>query len=101
MRKLMFFACLCLVCVMGFVSCSREEERYSFKAEIVEIFDGSANVTPNEGEDILSSGDLVSISLKNAQGEFLVGDEIIVYYTGEVMESYPLQVNVLEVEKVE
>jgi len=72
----------------------------TFSGAIIELNGGSAIVEPFEGESIRSSADKISINLEG-YGQFTVGDEIIVEYTGEVMESYPAQVVVLGIKKVE
>ncbi len=70
-----------------------------FKGVIGEITGDTATVTPNDDQQhILSSGDSVSVNLSVSDVKFSVGDEIVVYYTGEIMESYPLQVNVVDIE---
>jgi len=72
----------------------------TFSCTIIELNGDNAIVEPFEGETIRSSADKISINLEG-YGDFAVGDEIVVEYTGEVMESYPAQVNVLGIEKVE
>ncbi len=66
---------------------------------VIETVDGTtAIVKPNEDQaHILSSGDQVSVSLAASDSDFVVGDEIVVYYTGEIMESYPLQIDVVDI----
>ena len=52
------------------------------------------------GADIRSSGDQVTVNLAvNTTDHFSVGDRIQVEYDGNVMETYPLQIHVLQVEK--
>ncbi len=69
-----------------------------FKGVITELQGDSAVVTPNSDQNhILSSGDKVSVNTAD-YGDFAVGDEIVVYYSGEIMESYPLQINVSDIE---
>lgn len=54
-------------------------------------------VKVNEGEEILKSADVMSVSLnvelKDSMTEFNVGDEVRVYYDGTVAESYPGQIH--------
>ncbi len=70
-----------------------------FRGVIDEINDGTAIVVPNsDQEHILSSGDKVTVNLSASDSEFAVGDEIVVYYTGDIMESYPLQIDTVDVE---
>ena len=55
----------------------------------------------DEGE-ILNSGDKAMINLSvNQEEAFGVGDRIKVSYDGVVMESYPLKVNEIFVEKID
>ncbi|ONI45864.1 hypothetical protein AN642_01160 [Epulopiscium sp. SCG-B10WGA-EpuloA2] len=69
-----------------------------FKGIIEEIYSSSAIVTPNDDQThILLSGDKVEVGLSNFDDNFIVGDEIVVYYTGEIMESYPLQINEVDI----
>lgn len=42
-------------------------------------------VTPNEGEDILSSGDKIEVTI-NTDHNFAVGDKVKVSYDGDVMD---------------
>lgn len=70
----------------------------SFIGVIEEIDGNNAIVLPNEGEEIRASGDKVSIVLADNH-EFVVGDKVSVFYDGDIMESYPLQVNTVLVEK--
>ncbi len=70
----------------------------SFIGVIEEIDGNNAIVIPNEGEEIRASGDKVSIVLADNH-EFVIGNEVSVFYDGDIMESYPLQVNTILVEK--
>ncbi len=73
-----------------------------FRGIIDEINDSVAIVIPNsDQEHILSSGDKVTVNLSDFDSEFAVGDEIVVYYTGDIMESYPLQIDTVDVELAE
>ena len=94
---------ICAVLLVGMlVGCTTNEDYSSFIGVVTEISENHAIVTPNEDEDIRSSGDAVSIgTLDEYDEDFETGDIIKVTYTGGVMESYPLQVKVINVEKVE
>lgn len=76
---------------------SGDEYAYSFKGSILEVYDGSVLILIDEGEDIRSSGDKVSVG---CDGEFKNGDRVIVYYGGYVLETYPLTLNGAKVEKI-
>ncbi len=71
-----------------------------FKGTVKELTDGNAIVVPNEGEEILQSGDLVAIALPEGC-QLTVGEEVTVEYDGTIMESYPLQVNVISVNGIQ
>ncbi len=96
---------LIVIAVFSLAACGNtdrgQDGLVTFKGKIIELNGDSAIVEPFEGEDILSSADKVSISLADSDIDFAVGDGIIVYYDGAVMESYPAQVIVMDVEKIE
>lgn len=76
----------------------------AFSGTILELGNNGkmALVEPDEGMAIRSSGDRVRVNLTmNTTDKFLAGDRVIVYYDGMVMESYPLQIRTVNVEKVE
>ena len=68
-----------------------------FSGTVTEVLDHAILVSVNEGEDVHRSSDLVKVSLnvklKDSRTHFTVGDRVIVYYNGEIAESYPAQVN--------
>lgn len=70
-------------------------EAVHFKGVIDSIDGNEAIVTPDEGEDIRSSGDAVVVYIADYSKSLKVGDSVTIYYDGTVMESYPLQINVL------
>ncbi len=73
-----------------------------FKGVITELDGDIAIVTPNDDQEhILSSGDKVKVNLSISDTLFSVDDEIVVYYTGEIMESYPLQIDVTEIRTID
>ncbi len=56
-------------------------------------------VEPNEGEEIRKSADKISIYLgEDNDALYEVGTNVKVTYTGEVMETYPAQVNAVKIE---
>ncbi len=102
MKKLSLLVIILLAFTL--VACGQsgvsENTTVSFTGVIEEIYDDTAIVIPNDDQvDILASGDRVSVNLSAFEDELAVGDEIKVYYTGEIMESYPLQINVIDIEK--
>ena len=68
-----------------------------FKAEVLEVFDNIMFVKPIENGENL--GDKVSVSKQGK--DFEVGDTVRVIYTGMVMETYPAQINVISIEKID
>ena len=68
-----------------------------FAGTVTEVYDNAILVSVNEGEDARRISDLISVSLnvklKDSMTNFAVGDRVIVYYNGEIVESYPAQVN--------
>lgn len=67
----------------------------NFGGTVEEVHEKSVLVRVNENES--TSSDLISVSLdvelKDSMTDFEVGDEIRVYYDGNIAESYPAQVN--------
>jgi len=68
-----------------------------FRGTVTEVYDNAILVTVDEGEDERRSSDLMSVSLnvklKDSMTHFNIGDKVIVYYNGEIAESYPAQIN--------
>lgn len=67
-----------------------------FNAKVKEVYDNALLVEPVENNTSL--GDKVSVSCK---GDFKVGDSVKVIYTGIIVETYPVQINEISVEKIE
>ncbi|MDW2798753.1 hypothetical protein RZO55_14315 [Clostridium boliviensis] len=66
-----------------------------FKGKIASIDGDEAIVMPDEGEDIRSSGDAICINIADYSKPLNAGDTVTIYYDGIIMESYPLQINLL------
>jgi hypothetical protein len=68
-----------------------------FAGTVTQVYDNAILVSVKEGEDARRSSDLISVSLKvklkDSMRQFMIGDEVIVYYNGEIAESYPAQAN--------
>lgn len=95
MKKLFLALILFLLLLSG---CQSDPEpEYSFIGEVTEVYDGSYILEVKQGW-IESSGDLVSIS---SEDSYSIGDFLEVDHGPEVMESYPLQVNVNQINTVE
>ena len=77
------------------------EELPSFYAKISEISQNSILVETLEGEEErINVSDKYSFQFENADN-YDVGAVVKVTYTGMVMESYPAQINVVKLEKIE
>lgn len=74
---------------------SDDPNTVQFSGKIDSIDGDEAIVTPDEGEDILNSGDAVRVNIAKYSKPLKVGDAVTIYYDGEIMESYPLQINLL------
>ncbi len=69
-----------------------------FEGKIDSIENGTAIVIPNGDEQyILSSGDKVKVNISS--DNFKVNDEVVITYDGSIMESYPLQINLIKIER--
>lgn len=71
-------------------------EKLVFIGEVTEVLDGSYIIVPNADEDIRSSGDKVIIYTNE---EYSEGDKLKITYKS-IMESYPLQVDDIEIERL-
>jgi hypothetical protein len=91
-----------IVCLL--VGCSNQEaEEFSFVATVLENNQSSLLVEPAEGSIELSSSDRFVAHLSDAiitdpQGNkvditaIVVGDKVMIIYSGEIAESYPAQI---------
>lgn len=79
------------------MSMNNVDKEPHFAGTVTEVYDNAILVSVNEGEDARRSSDLISVSLnvklKDSMIDFTVGDRVVVYYNGEIAESYPAQVN--------
>ena len=68
---------------------------YAMEAEILSIDQDHVIVMPAEGEWERNSADQIVVNLVNGQEnvleEFTVGDLVLVYHSGMIMETYPAQ----------
>lgn len=78
---------------------SKSKEQPYFYGKVIESNIKYIIVEPNEGEDIRKSSDKISISLEdNNEIIYPVGTNLKITYTGEIMESYPAQIKVTNIE---
>jgi hypothetical protein len=102
MKKLMF-ALSMVMAIIFLVGCTNGLDMKSvhnephFAGVVLEVFDGSILVKVNEGEAIRNSSDLIFVSLDvylaDSITDFMSGDEVVVFFDGTIMETYPAQVN--------
>lgn len=95
MKKLIALV-LVLVCVLGLIGCNNRSMNYiisngpSIKGIIKEVNENSILIENESGEY------RVSLNVENKDGIYspiIVGDEVSVYYDGNIAESYPMQIN--------
>lgn len=80
--------------------CQSAEDHPSFEGTVIRVEEASIIVEPFEDEDIRRSGFEVSISVDDPS-DFQVGDTVKVTHEGPVMESHPLQINLIEIERID
>ena len=87
---------LSIFCVLGLVGCNNKSLNYIISNEpsiigtIKEVNENSI-LLENESEEYV-----VSLNVENSDGIYSpiqVGDEVTVYYDGNIAESYPMQIN--------
>ena len=85
--------------VCSYSSDSERLENQSFYGTVIESKQDYIIVEPREGETIRKSADKISISLgKNNDVIYAIGTNVKVTYTGSIMETYPAQVNAINIE---
>ena len=67
----------------------------SFIATVIKVNGNSMVVEPKEGEEIRKAAGKIICSTNGV--EVKVGDTVKITYTGEVAQSYPAQINVIDV----
>ena len=84
-----------LVCVLGLDSCTNRSMNYIISNEpsitgIVKETNKYSILIENENGEYWVSLD---VDNKDSMTIFNIGDEVVVYYNGNVAESYPMQIN--------
>lgn len=74
------------------------EDYSSFEGTVIRADETHIIVEPFEEEDIRRSGFEVSIPID--KNSFQVGDKVKVTHEGPVMESHPLQIRLIEIERI-
>ena len=94
MKKLIALV-LTLVCVLAMVGCNNRSMNYIISNEpsitgIVKETNENAILIENDNGEYLVS---LNVENKDSMTNFNIGDEVVVYYDGNVAESYPMQIN--------
>lgn len=92
---------LALVCILGFVGCNNRTMDYIIENEpsitgiVEEVQDNFIIVYINTEDYPNEPNCKVSLDVENKDSytEVSVGDEVVIYYNGEIAESDPLQIN--------
>ena len=92
---------LILICALGLVGCNNRSMNYIIANEpsvtgIVEEVHDNYIIINLETDSYLNGASCeVSLDVENKDSytSVSVGDEVVVYYNGEIAESYPLQIN--------
>ena len=94
MKKLIALV-LALVCVLSLVACNNRNMNDIIANEpnitgIVRKITNDAFLMENETGEYMVSLDVEN---KDSMTHFSIGDEVVVYYDGNIAESYPMQIN--------
>ena len=94
MKKLIALV-LALVCVLSLVGCNNRSMNYIIENEpsimgIVQDTNDSSILIENEDGEYWVS---LNVENKDSMTHFSIGDEVVVYYDGNIAESYPMQIN--------
>lgn len=94
MKKLIAIV-LALVCVFSLIGCNNRSMNYIIENEpsimgiVKETNDNSILIGNEDGEYWVS----LNVENKDSMTHFSIGDEVVVYYDGNIAESYPMQIN--------
>ena len=94
MKKLIALV-LALVCVLSLVACNNRNMNDIIANEpnitgIVRKITNDAFLMENETGEYMVS---LNVENKDSMTHFSIGDEVVVYYDGNIAESYPMQIN--------
>lgn len=94
MKKLIALL-LSLICLLGLIGCSNKSMNYIVANEpnitgIVKEANENAILIENEKGEYWVS---LNVENKDSTTHFNLGDEVVVYYNGNIAESYPMQIN--------
>ena len=94
MKKLIALV-LALVCALGLVGCNNRSMNYIIENEpsitgiVKETNDNSILIENEDGEYWVS----LNVENKDSMTHFSIGDKVVVYYDGNIAESFPMQIN--------
>ena len=86
---------LALICVLSLTGCNNRSMNYIIANEpnitgiVKETNDNSILIENEDGEYWVS----LNVENKDSMTHFSIGDEVVVYYDGNIAESYPMQIN--------
>ena len=94
MKKLIALL-LSLICLLGLAGCSNRSMNYIIANEpnitgVVKEANENAILIENETGEYWVS---LSVENEDSMTHFSIGDEVVVYYDGNIAESYPMQIN--------
>lgn len=96
MKKIFSVVLVFLLSALLLLSCAKQE---SFNAKVLSVTGSAAEVCSLDENNEERVNDLYTFTIP--EGETLKeGDLITVYFTGDIMESYPAQINVIKTEKL-
>ena len=93
---------LTIICILGLIGCNNKSMNYIIENEpsvtgiVEQVYDNSILIYCEQMDGYLSEVRCsVSLDVENSDSmtQFNVGDEVVVYYNGDVAESDPLQIN--------
>ena len=94
MKKLAAFIFM-LICLMSLGGCMNKSMNYIISNEpnitciVIEMNDNSILIENQSGEYWVS----LNVENQDSVTHFIIGDEVVVYYDGNIAESYPMQIN--------
>ena len=94
MKKLIALMLL-LICLLGLVGCNNRSMNYIIANEpnivgfVKEANENSILIENETGEYWVS----LNVENEDSMTHFSIGDEVVVYYDGNIAESYPMQIN--------
>ena len=86
---------LVLLCLLGLIGCNNRSMNYIVANEpnitgVVKEANENAILIENETGEYWVS---LSVENEDSMTHFSIGDEVVVYYDGNIAESYPMQIN--------